>query len=77
MFLSFISAIPIQAEGNLIGFINNYEIREAKFSANMVPLPDNSATHVNATIRNVPSELGKFKSNQNLYIIQDIIIITG
>ena len=51
--------IPILAEGNIIGHINDQEIKSATFTADMIPLPDNSATHVNATITNVPKTVGK------------------
>ncbi|XP_053381262.1 hemicentin-1-like isoform X2 [Mercenaria mercenaria] len=49
--------IPIIAEGNLIGYINNIDIPAATFSVDMVPLPDNTATSINATIRGVPTVL--------------------
>lgn len=56
----FISAIPVVAEGNIMGEINNIEIKSATFTADMIPLPDDSATHVNATIRNLPELVGKW-----------------
>ncbi|KAK3592726.1 hypothetical protein CHS0354_007728 [Potamilus streckersoni] len=46
--------IPRVAEGNLVGYINNIDIPASTFRADTAPLPDKSATHVNATIRNVP-----------------------
>lgn len=55
-----ISAIPVVAEGNIMGQINDIEIKSATFTADMIPLPDNSATHVNATIRNLPEPVGKW-----------------
>ena len=62
------SAIPVKAEGNLVGYINNIDIPDATFTADMIPLPDGSATRVNATLRNVPRPVGKDIVNIQLYI---------
>ena len=62
------SAIPVKAEGNLVGYINNIDIPDATFTADMIPLPDGSATRVNATLRNVPRPVGKYIVKIQLYI---------
>ena len=59
-YFGYFSAIPMKAEGNLVGYINNIDIPASTFTADMLPLPDNSATRVNATFRNVPSAVGKY-----------------
>ncbi|XP_060552023.1 hemicentin-1-like isoform X2 [Ruditapes philippinarum] len=50
-------AIPVEAEGNMIGYINNIDIPAATFTVQMTPLPDKTATRINATIRGVPKLL--------------------
>ncbi|KAL4218919.1 Hemicentin-1 [Mactra antiquata] len=49
--------IPIIAEGNLVGYMNNIDIPAGSFIAHMIPSEDKSVTHVNATITDVPSLL--------------------
>ncbi|XP_052788091.1 hemicentin-1-like [Mya arenaria] len=50
-------SIPVIAEGTLVGTINNVQIPHTGFTADMIPLPDGSATHVNVTIRGLPTEI--------------------
>ena len=58
--ISYSTEIPVRAEGNLVGYINNIDIPSATFTADMLPLPDGSATRINATLRKVPQPVGEF-----------------
>ena len=53
---SFISGLPVTAEGNLIGYINNVDIVDSTIVATVTP--GESGTRVIGTIRNVPPEAG-------------------